>query len=190
MKEKIITFCKDYYIYIGIVFVTLVSLLVTLELPSEGNVNSVENRYIDIQSETYIYVDLQGSVLNPGVYKVESGTRLFELINRAGGLTFDANNLGINQSEVLTDEMYVYIPSIDELIENNSETHEENNGKININSATKTDLESLPGIGPATAQKIIDYRIEIGMFETIEDIMNVPGIGEITFQEIKDKIEI
>ncbi len=87
---------------------------------------------------------------------------------------------------LLKDEMYVYIPNI---YEDYKGTNIDNSTLlVNINSASKTELESLPGIGPSTAQSIIDYREQIKIFDDIEDLMNVPGIGETTFNELKDLI--
>ena len=86
----------------------------------------------------------------------------------------------------------VYIPSKAEMYPRVDETTEDsqNLGVININTATKEVLETLPGIGPSTAKAIIEYRENIGLFETIEDIMNVSGIGEATFNDIKDSIKV
>ena len=192
MDKKIVGFMKKYYLYIGVGLFAAVSLLLTMDIEKTEIAEFSTIHDTDNQIETYIYIDIRGSILNPGVYKVESGTRLFQLISRAGGLTMDANELVINQSELLVDEMFVYVPSIDEIDGNSVDIVIGNStiskGKIDINNAAKIELETLPGIGPATAQSIIDYRDEITDFTTIEDIMNVPGIGETTYNEIKDLI--
>jgi competence protein ComEA len=193
VNANIIEFLKKYYLYIGIGLFALISLVLTIDIDSEEVVADLPVIYdTENQLETYIYVDIRGSVSNPGVYKVEDGTRLFQLISLAGGLTMHANELVINQSQLLTDEMFVYIPNVIEvdndipIIDGGNTSNA--NDKIDINSATNTELETLPGIGPSTSKNIIDYRTEISEFETTEDIMNVPGIGEATYNEIKDLI--
>ena len=192
MNAIIIEFMKKYYLYIGIGLFAVISVLLTLDFDKEETNDLTPFYESSNQYEIYIYIDIRGSVLNPGVYKVEEGTRLFQLISLAGGLTMDANELVINQSQLLIDEMFVFIPSVIDIDENSVDSNlndpKESDGKVDINSATKTELETLPGIGPATAQSIIDYRNDIGEFLTTEDIMNVPGIGENTYNDIKDII--
>lgn len=189
MNENIINFLKKNYLYVGIALFAVISLLLTIDVKQEET-NDIPKVYeTDNQFATYIYIDIRGSVLNPGVYKVEDGTRLFQLISLAGGLTNDANELVINQSQLLIDEMFVYVPCINESEKSNSLVDTDGdsilNPKININHASQAQLETLPGIGPATAKSIIDYRDNISSFNSIEDIMDVPGIGEATYNEIK-----
>ena len=177
---------KKYYIYIIIGVLTVLSLILSFDYNKSDEIIIETPIYEQEVNNTFIYIDIGGSVLNPGVYKVERNTRLFQLIIKAGGLTKEANELLINQSMLLKDEMYVYIPNI---YEDYKGTNIDNSTLlVNINSASKTELESLPGIGPSTAQSIIDYREQIKIFDDIEDLMNVPGIGETTFNELKDLI--
>ena len=125
----------------------------------------------------------------------------------AGGNTEEADLSKVNLAYTLSDGQKVYIPKVGEEISEqnefleyissgfgNNDVIEEKNGiaiggeKVNINTAKQTELETLPGIGPSTAQKIIDYRTKNGLFETIEDIQNVKGIGDGKFEEIKDNM--
>jgi competence protein ComEA len=139
----------------------------------------------------YIYVDIKGAVRMPGVYKVEQATRLFVVVNLAGGLTEDADPNAINLSRILGDQMVIYVPTIEEGYPNiTDEIDDGTEGVININTASLEELQTLPGIGPSTAQKIIDYREENGPFENKEDIMNVSGIGESTYAEIESRIVV
>ena len=183
---------KKYYIYVGAL---IVSILVVVLIPvgeGESNISFEPVNSIETSEDTkYIYIDIKGQVQNPGVYKVLKDSRLFQLVSQAGGTTVEADTLAINLSLKLYDQQVIYIPSYEDeypiivdVIENSS------SGVININSATLELLDTLPGIGPSTAQSIIDYRLEVGFFESIEDIMNVTGIGEATFNEIKDLITI
>ena len=144
------------------------------------------------------------AVRNPGVYAVVEGTRLFEVIKVAGGLTDEAFTEQINQAEVVVDGQKVVIPSFED---NNGTAAfgssgniggtgepaalgKDSQGRININLADSSVLQEIPGVGPATAEKIIAYREENGKFSQIEDIKMVSGIGNKTFQKMKDKITV
>ncbi len=147
----------------------------------------------DLETEDeYIYVHIEGCVNNPGLIKTKYGTRLFELIEEAGGETEDADLTRINLSSIVNDEQKIVIPA--KVVVNNENNNEENNkeesGVVNINTADKEKLTTLTGIGESTAEKIIKYREENGYFNSIEDIMNVSGIGESKFNSIKDDITV
>ncbi len=182
---------KKYYIEIIIGAIVLVIVLGLLMKDDETSVITFNPSPSDSEVEEikYIYVDIKGEVRNPGVYKVEETTRLFQLIILAGGITSEADEMAYNSSIKLKDEQVIYIPSITEqkasIVD---KIEEENEGIININTATLEQLDTLPGIGVVTAQNIIDYREENGNFQTIDDLINVPGIGEATMNEIKDFI--
>ncbi len=179
---------KKYWLYFGIGIILILSLIF-YQKPIEESNPIIQNDNPQPTTDTirYIFVDIKGQVQNPGVYKLEYSMRLYQLINLAGGLTEDANTLVVNLSTLLHDQDVVYIPSINDvdvdipIINNSSEL-------IDINHDGLAQLITLPGIGEATAQNIIEYRETIGDFNTIEDIMNVSGIGEATFNAIKDLI--
>lgn len=143
--------------------------------------------------ETDIYVDISGCVYNPGVYMVESGTRLFEVIDKAGGLTDEADIDTINRAEEVYDGQKIIIkPIMDggDTSVSSANTGLDSSGRININTADSVLLQEIPGIGPSTAQKIIDHRELNGKFKSIEDIKNVSGIGDKTFEKLKDYITV
>ena len=140
-------------------------------------------------AEQKIYVDISGQVENPGVYIVSDGTRLFEVIEKAGGLLKDAEMNQINRAEIVTDGQKIIIPAKGEEIAV-SGGGTPSGGLININTADSTALQEIPGVGPATAEKIIAYRTENGRFATKEDIKNVSGIGDKTYEKMKDKITV
>lgn len=157
--------------------------------------NTIEN---DTKIETII-VHVDGEVINPGLVYLPTEARISDAISAAGGSTELANISKINLAYELKDGQKIYIPSIYddieiEYIQNDAgenvldDNLSANSEVININSATSAELDELPGIGPSTAQKIIDYRNKNGNFKTIEDIMNVSGIGESKFNNIKDYI--
>lgn len=148
-----------------------------------------------------IYVHLCGAVLNPDVYKVEAGSRLYDLIELAGGLSPDAAGDYINQAMLVEDGQRIYIPTKDELseltlseymqgVQTSQSGDEEAQSRVNINTADENALMSLPGIGQTRAKSIIEYRTKSGGFSVIEDLMKVPGIKEGLFGRIKDKITV
>jgi len=182
---------KKYSTYIIIVIVFgLIVLGILTKKEVEPVISFSDTEYNERSIENvFIYVDVKGAVQNPGVYKLEKDSRMFQVIKLAGGLTADADQNAINLSIILADQDVLYVPTIGEEFPNVTIAIEsEIDGIININSATVEALENLPGIGPSTAQKIIDYRTENGLFETTEDIKNVSGIGDATYDEIKDFI--
>lgn len=143
--------------------------------------------YENTVSETdgkILFVYICGSVLNPGVYELEEGSRIYDVINLAGGVLDDADIDVINQAEKITDGQKIYVPHFGE----NIRTDENSGGLININTADEAGLTMLPGIGVARAKDIISYRESAGGFSRIEDIMNVTGIKEAAFNKIKDYI--
>lgn len=134
-----------------------------------------------------ICVYIVGEVNLPGVFEVDYGMRIHEVIELAGGITEIADVSRINLAKILEDEEKITVPKkvvISKDLENESD------GLININSASAEKLSTLDGIGKSTAEKIVRYREENGYFNSIEDIMNVSGIGESKFNVIKDDIEV
>ncbi|QSX06966.1 helix-hairpin-helix domain-containing protein [Sedimentibacter sp. zth1] len=168
----------------------------------EKNIEDSENT--EKQKQT-IKVDIGGAIKNPGVYELKYGSRVDDLILMAGGITENANSdyisQNINKAKVLEDEDKVYLPNMDDdvdqikFIENNSKTNDncEDNksitNKIDINIASKEKLMTLNGIGQSYADRIIEYRNK-HKFNSIEEIMNVSGIGEKRFANIKDFIKV
>ncbi|HML37321.1 MAG TPA: helix-hairpin-helix domain-containing protein [Bacillota bacterium] len=155
-----------------------------------------------IEKEAVIMVDVAGAVASPRVVELPGGSRVFEAIEKAGGLTKDADTASINQAEFLTDGQKLYIPTGQEVkagLNGSGQSISANAGSpaqlnqpklININTADSAALQQLNGVGPATAEKIIDYRNANGKFKTVEDIKNVSGIGAKTFEKFKDKITV
>lgn len=134
-----------------------------------------------------ICVYVVGEVNEPGIFNVEDGTRIYEVIEMAGGATEDADVSRINLSKILDDEEKISVPK--KVIKDES-GHESESKNVNINSASVEKLSTLNGIGKSTAERIVRYREENGYFNTIEDLMNVSGIGESKFNSIKDNIEV
>ena len=128
-------------------------------------------------------VYITGAVATPGVYTLPEGSRIDVAVQAAGGFLPGAEQSSINLAKALVDGQQIDVPGI-------VDTSHVNTGRVNINTATVTELETLPGIGPTAAQSIVDYRLENGPFQAVEDIQNVPGIGPATFNGIKDYITI
>ena len=163
-----------------------------------------ENENTDEEDEEeLIAVHITGCVENPGVVEVKEDSRIEDVIEAAGGLTEDADISNVNLAYIVEDGIKIRIPSIDDEDEEEYITEESGEGVlisdgsdssfsdlININTATQTELETLNGIGPSLATKIIEYREENGDFESIEDIKNVSGIGDTKYENIKDFIEV
>jgi competence protein ComEA len=180
---------------------------------ASASLNTADSsRVITSISKSVIKVYICGHIKTPGVYDIENGSRLVDLVSLAGGATGDACLEAINLAQILTDSQKFYIPSLDEIkngvpsffnewedINSNSNdsisTNMANsesfqNKVININFAGLSELVQLPGIGDVIAQNIIDYRNKYGQFKSKEELKNVKGIGEKKFEEIKDFISV
>lgn len=206
---------KDKIIFAGIIFLAFLianffssdgilnkftkndEIVMVSEENSENKNKENEKNAQDLTSEDK-KVYISGEVKNSGVYDIKDGDRLDDLVKRAGGLTEKADINSINLAMKLEDQMKIYIPNIDENqnINNNnlaigevSTTTSSQNNKINLNTATKEELMTLPNIGEKRAQAILDYRQE-NKFQKIEDIKNVSGIGEKYFEAMKDLITV
>ena len=198
------------YIYKNIYSVDESSeIIINNDMQIENNlVQNEENQENNLKEEEKVVVHVIGEVNNPGVVTLKEGARIIDAINEAGGKTEESDLSKINLAYVIEDGTQIYIPRINEnlneielmtqdagssTIISNSETDNEENSKevkVNINTANKEKLETLPGIGETTAQKIIDYREANGKFNSIEDIKNVSGIGDAKFNSLKDKITV
>lgn len=163
-----------------------------LKEEKESNKNDTKANQ-NIVKEVTIFIS--GEVNKPGVVTINSDKRLADAVNKLGGFTQDADLNKINLAMKIEDEKHYIIPKIGENIEtsnddNNLDTKGEENNLVNINEADIKELDSLPGVGEATATKIINHREENGKFKAIEEIKNVNGIGDKKYENIKDMITI
>lgn len=165
--------------------------------------NTKNSINLEEEEDISVIVHITGEIKKEGIVEVKQGDRIVDVIEGAGGVTEEADLSKVNLAYKVSDGQKIYIPSINET-ETKTETEEyitegagkdiiiegEKNSteKVNINSAAQTELETLSGIGPSTALKIINYRNENGKFKSIEDIKNVPGIGDLKFENIKEYI--
>ena len=139
-----------------------------------------------------IIVEIKGEVKHPDVYEMEEGSIIRDIIEKAGGLTSEANIDKINRAEKLKANQLIVIPNKNstEIINLTPSGTSSNDEIININTASTEELQKISGIGEVKAQNIIKYREENAGFKSIEEIKNIEGIGEKTFEKIKDKISI
>lgn len=175
--------------------------------PQIDNEKVGENYHVKNSGKITIYVS--GEVNSPGVVELDSNDRLIDGVKLCEGLTKEADMNNINLAMKIQDEGHYVIPKIGENTQVNSQdninvsqntdtnpnanqsvNNNTDNSKVNINSADITQLDSLPGVGEVTAQKIIDYREKNTKFKSIEEIKNVKGIGENKFNDLKDYISI
>ena len=222
----IITFQYRYrkQIIIGIVFLILIVLGIGLffyfqeeEEPVVENKTIEKKKKEETVEEEKISVDIKGEIISPGIYSVPISSRVIDVIDRAGGLTENADTTVINLSKKVTDEMVIIIYSREQ-VKNFEETKEKESylqekcitpdenslkndacisnsnqntsGKVNINTATKEELLTLTGIGESKAKEIISYREKNGPYKSIEEIKNVSGIGETLYAQIKENITV
>ena len=136
-----------------------------------------------------------GAVNTPGVYSLPEGSRIYEALAAAGGMCAGADQLFLNQAEVILDGQQIYVPTEEEAEAFSSQAavrikQSEDDGRVNLNTATREELMALPGIGEAKADSILNYREEHGGFKTIEELMQIPGIKKGVFEKLKDSITV
>jgi competence protein ComEA len=163
------------------------------EIPS-GEVieKQTEKKETPVSPPQKIIVDIKGAVNHPGVYEAKEGDRVIDVIERAGGLSENADETKVNLAQAVKDEMLLYIPQKGEDVPELPGTAGRNSesGLVNINTADEAELETLPGIGPAKSAAIIEYRKTNGGFKSVEELQSISGIGPKTFEKLKDKITV
>lgn len=232
MKEAIFEFVRDYiYIILGVVCVIVVGAIyvvgrgsssaeivregepipVALDFPAtvdptpEPEVEPVYEPSPPLVPEVpaTIFVHVVGEVYNPNVFALPYGSRVFEVIEMAGGLTDYANAAAVVKSAVLQDEMQIRVPAIGEdvgevfifaeapaVAASASAAAIQADGRVNINTATEAELQTLTGIGPSRAQAIVRFRETHGNFSSVEELTRVPGIAEGILGIIRDLVTV
>jgi len=151
-----------------------------------------EKTEVSTTQETVIFVDIKGTVKNPGVYQMKAGDRVKDALEAAGGLTDEADSQKVNLAKRLEDQMVIVVPKVGEEAEEipagATSKEEAKEGKMNINTATVEELKTLKGVGEKKAEAIIEYRKKNGSFQTKEDLMKVRGIGKKLFESFQERI--
>ena len=143
-------------------------------------------------AKSTITVDIKGAVKHEGVYTLPIDSRINDVIEKAGGFSEKADRKSVNLAQKLQDEAVIYVAAIGENISvikaNTKETSVK--GKVNLNTATLADLQTISGIGEKKAQDILDYREANGGFKSVDDLKNISGIGDKTFEKLKDLVSV
>lgn len=149
------------------------------------------------RAETMIYVDIKDAVKVPGIYQLKNQQRIWDALALAGGVSEEADTAQVNYAQKVKDQMIIYVPKKGEPVPQSLETLQESapaqqnqEEKINLNTATEAELQTISGIGAKKAQEIIRFRDEQGPFKTVEELKNVPGIGEKTVERLKDMLTV
>ena len=161
------------------------------ESVSTGEVLPKESKVV-VEKSSEIIVYISGAVNKPGVFKLPNHARVIELVTLAGGLALEADVSRINLAEIVKDGMHIHVAA-KTVVQGVTDVGNQSgkakvDGKININRADKNELDQLPGVGPALAERIIEYRQTNGNFNDIEELKKVPGIGPSKFEKLKEKI--
>ena len=153
---------------------------------------AVEEKVEKESAKEKIYVHICGAVVNSGVYELEKGARVYEGIQMAGGMLENAAKDFMNQAAELTDGERLYVPTISEVEAGSGETGiaTPEDTRINLNTASKEELMTLPGIGESKAESIIRYREEHGELKEVEELTNIAGIKSGVYEKIKELVRI
>ena len=172
-----------------LVFATSTFFIVKTSTPSEAIVAPLT---VEV-ALSEIIIDVEGEVENPGVYRLPTGSRVFEAIKAAGGVTANADASDLNQARLLSDGEQIYLfaksPKSSES-KSASKVKPKGSSLVLLNRATAKEFEALDGIGPVLASRIISFRKANGPFVTIEDLLKVPGIGAGTLSKFKSKLRV
>ena len=176
----------------GLLAISLILLIISFFIVVRGNTQPPEVEVTSpvIVQEVEIFVDVAGAVNNPGVYSLSGKSRVIDAIKAAGDSSPGADLSTINLARIVSDGEQIYVDSSISSSYSGSVKRNVRTGPINLNRATKSQLDTLDGIGPVIAQRIIDFRKVNGPFLTIDDIQKVSGIGTAKFAQIKSKIQV
>jgi competence protein ComEA len=134
-----------------------------------------------------VVVDVEGRVKHPGIVTLPAGSRVHEAVAKAGGIKGRIDVTGLNMARVLVDGEQILV-GVEPVAASGSGPGDAPGGKISLGSATLEQLDTLPGIGPVTAQAILDYRSEHGAFRSVDDLLDVKGIGQATLDDLRDQV--
>ncbi|MEY4060763.1 MAG: hypothetical protein RIQ31_425 [Actinomycetota bacterium] len=142
-----------------------------------------------VVNQAKIFIHIIGAVKSPGIYELDAGSRVVDSVFAAGGLTSLADQASVNLARALTDGEQIFVGVVGQTA-NAGVAHSDQNSLINLNRASVAELEGLPGVGPALAGRLVDWRDANGGFKKKEDLLEVSGIGDKLYSGIKDLISI
>lgn len=146
-------------------------------------------KILDAKEQKKILIDMKGAVVKEGVYEMKEGDRFKDAVEKAGGFLPEADIKKVNLAQIVQDQMILYVPNKNEQVQDVA-TSPKGEGKVQINAASKEQLEKITGIGSRKAESILKYREEHGPFQKIEDLLEIDGIGVKSLGKIKDQIII
>ena len=147
----------------------------------------------EVVEQDLITVDVKGAVKSPGIYDLPVGSRINDAVQKAGGLTDNADSKSINLAQRISDEALVYVPTKEETTSQEAHSNASNtkeNKKVNLNKASLEELKQVKGLGGKRAQDIIDHRETNGKFKSVDDLKKVSGIGAKTVEKLKEYVTV
>ena len=151
------------------------------------------NQKEEVVEQDLITVDVKGAVKTPGIYDLPVGSRINDAVQKAGGLTDNADNKSINLAQKISDEALVYVPTKEEATSQATQSNASNskeNKKVNLNKASLEELKQVKGLGAKRAQDIIDHRESNGKFKSVDELKKVSGIGAKTIEKLKEYVTV
>ena len=152
-----------------------------------------KNQKEEVVEQDLITVDVKGAVKSPGIYDLPVGSRINDAVQKAGGLTDNADSKSINLAQRISDEALVYVPTKEEVTTQEAHSNASNtkeNKKVNLNKASLEELKQVKGLGAKRAQDIIDHRESNGKFKSVDELKKVSGIGAKTIEKLKEYVTV
>lgn len=152
-----------------------------------------KNQKEESVKQDLITVDVKGAVKAPGIYDLPVGSRINDAVQKAGGLTDNADSKSINLAQKISDETLVYVPTREEVTSQetpSSSSNSKGNKKVNLNKASLEELKQVKGLGAKRAQDIIDHRDSNGKFKSVDDLKKISGFGAKTIEKLKDYVTV
>ena len=166
---------------------------VSKDSASEKEEKSQKEKTEEVVEQDLITVDVKGAVKSPGIYDLPVGSRINDAVQKAGGLTENADSKSINLAQRISDEALVYVPTKEETTSQEAHSNASNtkeNKKVNLNKASLEELKQVKGLGGKRAQDIIDHRETSGKFKSVDDLKKVSGIGAKTVEKLKEYVTV
>ena len=152
-----------------------------------------KNQKEEVVEQDLITVDVKGAVKSPGIYDLPVGSRVNDAVQKAGGLTDNADSKSLNLAQKISDEALVYVPTKEEVANQESYSNATGNKeskKVNLNKASLEELKQVKGLGAKRAQDIIDHRDSNGKFKSVDELKKVSGIGAKTIEKLKEYVTV